>query len=118
MAALRGGWPGPEHSQVGGFHAEAMEKVDDGKAARGLGGVGGRQVDEDGFIGGIAEGISWKRAVAWNVWRSKGGFAGRRGERSSGGVGGGLGAERDEAGEDGEDEEDGLDAAVEHGAKE
>ena len=73
---------------VGGFHAEAVEEIDDGKAAGGLGGVGGREVDEDGLVGGIAEGILGEGGRVKGVTLEDG-FAGGWG-------GGRLGAERAE----------------------
>ncbi len=111
--AERGGDGGAERRMagagafpIGGFHAEAVEEVDDGETARGLGGVGGRQVDEDGLVGGVAEGILFEGGGVEGV-TLEGGLAGRRGG------GDGLGAERGEGGEKKEREK--LERAVEHG---
>jgi hypothetical protein len=93
---------------IGGFHAEAVEEVDNRKTARGLGGVGGRQVDEDGLIGGIAEGILFEGGDVEGV-TLEGGFASWRGGA------GGLGAEWGEGGEDAEGCEERTDDAAEHG---
>jgi hypothetical protein len=60
---------------IGGFHAETVEEIDDRKAARGLSGVSGRQVDEDGLVGGIAEGILFEGGGVEGV-ALEGGFAG------------------------------------------
>ncbi len=94
---------------IGGFHAEAVEEIDNGKAAGGLGGVGGRQVDEDGLVDGIAEGILGEGGGGEGE-AFEGGFAG-------GGGGGRLGAERGERSEREDEGEEGAAAGENHGER-
>ncbi len=72
---------------VGGFHAEAVEQIDDRKTTGGLGGVGRREIHEHGLLDGITEGI-FIESVGVEGGALESGVAGGRG--------GGLGAEGSE----------------------